>query len=531
MRKALAVLATIIMSFAAVGCFKHDGGRKIDPNKTQLYIGNFNGGMGSAWLQEVADAFEAEHPDVEVLIDNKKEQFNGTMLLDTIKTNRQDIYFTTEVLYDDAVARELFADITDVVTEKAEERDGEMISIEDKMIDQAKQYLQRDGKYYAVPFFTTPNGIVYDVDLFEKESLYFKEGGGWTRNKQEAAAGPDGIPGNEDDGLPSTWEEFKELLSRMRQTNRITPFTWSGANVYYRLAPLTALWANYEGYNNFVLNYTFKGTDTKLGPIDNTNGYLLQQQVGKKAALTFAADIAGEPENYSANAFYSSQTHTAAQREYLTSAVNGGKRIAMLLDGGWWENEARDAGVFDYTATKDAQLAYGVRKFGYMPFPRFIGTDGIDDQTSTRRTMYTDTNSFVFISANSAKIDLAKEFLQFSTSDVALRTCTRVTGVPRPYDYELTADDKEEMTPYANSVWEYFHDENTDIVISYVMSDLRRENSGYFSNWLWSTTVDGKTYTDPLFSFSNPDDDITPAEYFESFRSYYNAETWANLIQ
>ena len=68
----VACMATALSSL--IGCKNSGeiGGEKIDPNREQLYVGNFNGGLGSEWMAELDKAFEAAYPQYQVIVDNKK---------------------------------------------------------------------------------------------------------------------------------------------------------------------------------------------------------------------------------------------------------------------------------------------------------------------------------------------------------------------------------------------------------------------------------------------------------------------------
>ena len=88
------------------------------------------------------------------------------------------------------------------------------------------------------------------------------------------------MEGTYDDGLPATWNDFVFLMEEMIRRG-ITPFTWANMS-YYRTAMLKALWANYEGYDDYLLNYSFNGTHSSLGEIREDNGYILQNQGGKR---------------------------------------------------------------------------------------------------------------------------------------------------------------------------------------------------------------------------------------------------------
>ena len=69
--------------------------------------------------------------------------------------------------------------------------------------------------------------------------------------------------------------------------------------------------------------------------------------------------------------------HTDAQEEYLMSIRRplGSNQIAMLVEGSWWENEAKP--VFNEMAesynTPSRKYGYGERRFGIMPLPVFEG--------------------------------------------------------------------------------------------------------------------------------------------------------------
>lgn len=128
---------TILLVTGGAGCGRFGKGNTDDPNT--LYVGNYQGGLGKAWLEEIANKFEAENPGINVEIDEEKDRFGDSMLLQNIKHFRQDVYFLNQITYSNYVNAGVLADITDVVTEKrAEPRliDGvetvQSVSIEEK---------------------------------------------------------------------------------------------------------------------------------------------------------------------------------------------------------------------------------------------------------------------------------------------------------------------------------------------------------------------------------------------------------------
>ena len=524
-----ACMATALSSL--VGCKNSGeiGGEKIDPNREQLYVGNFNGGLGSEWMAELDKAFEEAYPQYQVIVDNKKLEYNGAQLAATMKTNRQDIYFTTEVNYFDFIAEGLFEDITSVVTEKFDTVDGETYSIEDKMEPTIRKYFNKDGRYYAIPFFTAVYGIVYDKDLFEENYLY-------GLSDYSDQFGPDGIEGTYDDGLPATWNDFLILMEEMIRRG-ITPFTWANMS-YYRTAMLKALWANYEGYDDYLLNYSFDGEHSTLGTITPQNGYKLQQQGGKKAAVKAAYDImnmeiAGK-KAYSSRVTGASQSNIAAQDEFISSCATANPQkdkypIAMMFEGGWWENEARPA-FDDLVLEYGEEYGYKNRKFGYMPFPRFEGTDGVPNQTNRKPVLYSDIEASVFISANSPRKEIAKKFLQFSTTNAMLSMCTGYTGVVRPYKYKMLDKDLARMTEYGRDMYNLYSDENTSLVTAYNLSSIRRDHKGYFEDWDFGTNIGNIHYGDPIYAFSI-EKNCSLSEYLRFGTEKYTRESWEKMLK
>lgn len=536
MKKLLtAILAAIFMMSVAAGCGGGDyfGGKKVDPNKTQLYVGFFEGGWGREWLDLMIEEFEKENPEYQVFAEGKKTEFTGDNLRSSIETNIFDMYFTTIVPHDMVAgesAQNKLLDITDAVTEPLTEY-GETRSIEDKMDDFMVTYMKStnsSNRYYTIPMYTSFYYVVYDVDLFEQSQLYFASDGTFTggitdKGQKAKSAGRDNEEGTYDDGLPVTWEDYQRMLARMNMRG-ITPFIWAGDTPGYRQDMLTSLWASHEGPDRFTRNYTLDGYDPVLDiDIDSTNGYELQRQAGKKYALDFAEHIIRNDFNYS-RSFDQSLDYVRAQDEFLYSKykeTSGEKRIAMLIDGGWWENEAKD------TINLMADLYKGEyidRRFGMMPFPKF------DENSSDAATLYSVTgNSTVFIKANTPQPELATKFLRFTTTEENLRLYNRVSGSTRPYDYELTQDDLDQMSYFKRSLWDVFNKEDTTVVYSYSPHLKTLSNSSFFRNeWPWTATLSsGNTVSEPFAAFKQYSD-LTSQQYFNALYDYHKKK-WTQL--
>ena len=58
MKKLLcAFLAAVVACTAFVGCKRDPQGEEIDPNRTQIYVALYNGGLGRDWLDAADAAF------------------------------------------------------------------------------------------------------------------------------------------------------------------------------------------------------------------------------------------------------------------------------------------------------------------------------------------------------------------------------------------------------------------------------------------------------------------------------------------
>lgn len=544
-KKATALLlcgvAALSMAACGGGGFRRDdSSEEYDPTKTYLNVGNYNGGLGYAWLREVADKYEAAHPDVKIKINNEKDKYMDATLLEQMANYGNDMYFVNAITYQTYVARGKVADITDVVTENIE---GESESIEDKMNSTLREYYKTaDNKYYAVPFFDGIFGTVYDVDLFEDEGLYFNTSGKLICDDSSNTAlskGPNGIEGDYDDGLPATYTEWKTLLNGIKSFS-YTPYIWTGEHEFYRYRWLAAAWADYEGKENFDLNmsfdgsYTFEG-DTEATKIDINNAYLLQKQQGKKYALNMAEYIVRN-NMYVKTSFDSINTHTMAQKSFLQSVETsqmseGTQRVAMIFEGGWWENEAKDffGEMADVYANED--YAFGTRKFGFMPMPK-----SDDGKSANGTTLISSTgNSVVFVCQDSKLKDLAKDFLQFAHSDESLRTFTRVTGSIRPYDYTLEEGDTTNMTHYAKNMWDIYHNENAKI--SYVTlyeNNAFLKETAYLgvngSEWWWRSTIGSASYIDAFYEFSQ-EKSLTAEKYYNGLQTTFSESKWKEKMK
>ena len=286
---------------------------------------------------------------------------------------------------------------------------------------------------------------------------------------------------------------------------------FSANTLYQRNYVLSQIAATYEGKTNFELNYTFSGTDSKLGEINQENGYKLLEQEGKKKAIEFAYDIVKK--GYVPNkCLQNAVDYKGAQQEFIQSvSLGGNNRIAMLFEGSFWERES--AAIFDEMAVNNSNLGFGKRNFKLMPFPKF------SDQTNTKQVMSlaTDT-SMICISKTATHPELAKDFLKFALSRKNMADFTRLTGTFYAFKYEMSQDEIAECTPFVRSCVEQYANKDVDKIFDLKVAFIK--NSKYES-WMFKA----EDSVDP-FSAAHKSSYATADDYWNSHKSIFNAGSW-----
>jgi ABC-type glycerol-3-phosphate transport system substrate-binding protein len=509
-KKAIALAAALAALLAVTAC--GDDGIKVDPNRTQLYIGYYSGGLGTEWMSETIRRFEAKYPKYQVIPDTGKSRYDSALVYDNFSSYNADIFlidYCNPEQFMRYVNAGYAADITDAASEPVADSEG---SILDKMSPFLKDYYYNAGKAYSLPWYQASYQMAYDVQLFEDERFYKDANGTWNDGSGRHT-GRDGKDGTYDDGLPRTYTEFFALLDRMIDRG-VTPLTWTGENSYYFNSLLLNLFADYEGFEDFKLNYSLNGTDSDIGQVDLDSGWRLKtEQKGKQYALQFARDIMKRGKSvknadyFSSSAFMTSQDNAAAQSEFLTSRWTN-KKIAMLVEGAWWETEA--SAVMSLTAQQSgAEYAYGERRFGVMPLPK--ADDGSSHGGSTVAAV--SATSRVFVNGKSDRQADAKLFLKFLHTDEILSAANGYTNVPRPYSYTLSDADSAKMTPYGKEIRQMYSD--SQIVFDELpLCDFLR--------------YDGAKYISYLGAFS-AGTQSNPAKYFLTANGA--AEDYLNIIR
>lgn len=556
-RKILVLFCVAVMTFTVLpmsGCRRSSGDQEINSSKTQLYVGTLAQGVGKGWLELVADRFEEAFADyelngkkgVQVLVEGVDR---ATSLINNFKRERVEVVFNEGVDYETWVNKKLLLDITDAVSGKNADLsaygDPEGTTIESKMDESAAEYYKTDdNKYYAIPFYEDTNGIMFNVDLWEKYGFYFKDGGGWTGNVKEATVGQDGKEGTYDDGLPRTFDDFFALCEHIQQTKStkggqpLIPIAWNGKyDLSYINSFLFCMAADVDGADQYSLNFTFNGEAEGLitgfdsttpiisqtaETITDRDGYKLYRQQGKYYALKFIETIIDE--GYYSNKIMNKSTidHKTMQAYFIKTedASQGaplGQEIAMLIEGTWWFNEADE-----YFSTNE-QFGGGKyeQRFGMMPLPK-----PTEDHVDGTHTLFNSKQSAAFINANidESKIELAKEFLKFAHSNDSLVEFTETVSLLKPYAYTLSENNN--LTYYAKQLLQVKEASEN----GYPFADSRlftRQKGTLLSASSWAVIIGDHSYNHPTTDFLGG---VSAEDYFNGLL-FADKEYWQETFQ
>ena len=379
-------------------------------------------GYGDEFLKELATAYqEKTGVKTEIVKSSADSSWVSAQLLSGAKLNDVDLYFDINngaMLY---VATKnylegyerAFVDLSDIYDEVPAGYDT------DKTLEElVGEYALRsvtwdlddegygDGKQYFVSYATAMEGLMYNVDLFEKYNL----------------------------SLPKTTNEFFALLDKIKTINggtyavndagrKIYPYTYSGKANYSNMIA-RVWWAQYDGLSAYY--NVWKGQDASgKYTVDS------QKPLGKLSAMQHVSKLLAYDSGYTAETCYD-QNFTTAQVLFLDN------QAFMTTTGDWIEREM--SGNFDSSQlnisfmripvnsdiikkcdsiTTDAQLAEAVAYVDgdVAEKPSFLSDADLARVKEARSIYSCEANQHIaYIPAYSNMVDEAKDFLRFMLS-------------------------------------------------------------------------------------------------------------------
>jgi len=505
------VLSLALCAFTVAPAFSACGGggtgEKVDKTKTQLTVFHYFAGFGDAWMVELKKNFEEKVKDVsfeegkmgvQIHIRGEMRDFTSSQ----VSSGQFDVFF----LESPKDFRNLMADQVieplDSIMEYANPEDNNK-TIVSKMTAQQVDAYTLNNHYYGIPHYAGNYGLIYNRDLFEEKGFFLaaepdEETGDIliSASNPTKTAGPDGVAGNEDDGLPTTYDEFFALCTEINARG-VDPVCWPGQYTAQHInLLLDNLVANHEGAEQMNLNYTYDGLATDLVVIENNqiqyeadgvtpkteslqitskNAYELARQEGKYYAMQFIHKLLSNKDYYNEqDAENGSMSHTLNQQNFLENQKLGLRPSAMLVDGTWWQMEADD--VFSYMSEEDEKYSKENRKFGWLPLPQATKEEAEKIANGTKKRTFSDylgAVSCIKAGLPEGEKEAALQLLQYAYTDKALADFTYTTSTTIGLDY-LDVIDRSRLNYYTADLINFL--DGADIVYQVSGNEHRAKN-------------------------------------------------------
>lgn len=521
LKTAMCGVLSLVAVASAAGC--GGGGSKIDTTKTTLYIALDGGGLGTEWVTDAAQRFNEKYPDKSYAEGKKGIQVvpqpSSGVIMGASETSGTVLYDLTAVQSISQNAGKMLC-IDDIVTEVLEMRNGQEVSIEDKIPEESRARYQVNGKYYALPSVEYYPGMAYDINLFDRYGYYFAKpdytnpgrrftstvtgetyqfveepelnaNGEIDEESENKSCGPDGEYGTDDDGLPSSLYELIALCEYMKNDG-VSPINFTGYYDDYSNFMIAALTVAMQGWERASANYTFTGKLEVVTGFSNDSLFNGNNAVAKsiKKPITQTIDVTEEcgyyttwsVEKYYAEAFMqlccdldwfgssanSNDSQQTAQNKFVWSDTKGKEKIAMHIDGSFWYNEANMAGNFeDRDISLGLQAGLKPRKVGWMTLP--VNYSETVTEGNGKGQVFLDMwRSMLVINKNVENdpelLNAAKDFVKFLYTDDELSKYTAKTSIRKSLDYSVSATDADNMSSYGKQLMRLLSDENNKVL-------------------------------------------------------------------
>lgn len=374
-RKLALVLALSTCFFAACGGGNNStsqggtSGGGITPSGDDVYVTVIDAGMGSQWIQDLADAYYEEtgitvecsaDPDLITSVETKM----GT------SAEKDDIYFVTEAQksWNKWTNRGMIASIDDVL---ASDKYG--VPANERAVDSTVLELGKYGENdetFLLPYVYSMWGLVYNQAYLDKVDSYGEYvKGQWPNSMQ---------------GLIDLCTAVKNAnLTNPRTQRTVSPFS-CGLNVHYMDYIFFSLWEEQdpEGYQAYWDQ-------------NDKNAYQanLLNTPAVKSAMENIYGLIGATSETNSNLVSTTQNHLESQ----TSFVNGD--CVFTFTGSWFQTEmkkiAEETGLTDY-------------HFAAFPSAK---------NTTDSLSLINMPGEFFFIPSDAENVSGAKDFLAFCISE------------------------------------------------------------------------------------------------------------------
>ena len=457
---ALLCATTTALSVGALSACKK-GGSNYDPlNQDQIKIVVSDLGYGTEQIVQIAKAFENTHPGKKVVVEDTVLSSQLISQLEAGSFIGDICMFNDDVLWKKWRSG-IMTPLNDVLESKP---DGEEKTVEEKTVS-VQTYKMSDGKYYSMPWMNSVSSYAYN-----KTAL-------------------DTLLGADKWEIPKTTDELWSIAEKMQSAGGYG-FVWEGSYLGGAFNAYMAQYNGTEATSKFYAGqyYDESSQEWKLSDAENVQFVSLNKGY-VRAAEQVEKMIKQYSHKYSRN-----MTFIQAQAAFAGIGYSDDKKLsAFMPNGDWMWNETKD--YFDETGHvpgfmqlpilsdivetlelyEDGETAYSTlstdKKSAYNTALRAI-IDYVDGETETapqykgkavsqndverirsaRKVISGSGQDSMFIPNNSNKKDLAKEFIVFMASDMAVQIYSQYTNGLSPFVSDTTFESISFDAPFMKDV-------------------------------------------------------------------------------
>lgn len=383
--KKLAVALALALGLSSVALFAGCDRDDLPPEaegKTVVKIAFYAAGFGTAWMDDLKERYEAEHPDIYLKLE--ADPYIEDTVKQRLDTGRADLADDLCVFagsqYRYMVRNDQLMDLTSFYDEVVEGED----TVDDLVNQQLKEYYTVNGKVYGLPWQDNAMSFVYNASMFEQY--------GWNTS-------------------PDTMDEFFKLCEQIRDNtnNAVDPLVYCGR-------------ANQGYFPGIMENWLcqYEGVDAMQTFLDCETAEVYQDQIeGRTAVYQMVAKVIHGTDS-KGRRYIDTQSrgydHLAAQSKILSGEA------AMVISGPWMRIEMSEY-LEDYSNLK----------LGIMPTPH-INSDMKDKNGNDSQYARTSSSGVMVVPRQAQHADIALDFMKFMLTQTSLERFVETTdGLTRPY--------------------------------------------------------------------------------------------------
>ena len=470
-KKIAAVLISLILAFCCVlltGCKQGENGN-VDKDKIQVKV--FNGGYGTAWINNIIAAFEEDNPGTDIKLKTTVNSTTDETLISTGKS-KDDIVMLNYMFWGETYNGGI-EDISDVYAARPDGSGGKTIA--EKCNPILLKHFNYNGKYYQISWATANGGVCYNKTSLDK----VLGAGNWQ--------------------VPVTTDQMNSVAKAMSDNGHYG-YVYAGDDCYQDTYLIPAFMSQYMGYENYY--------NLCHGLIDDGNGnysvatsenvYQLLSDQGIKRPYETLQEFTRYEHKYA----YGIGFMDAQQIFYGWGYGSDQKLVAFMVNGDWLENETSSfsnnqdirmmktpviSALVDklsfyteyeggepkdfYGLSAEKRGLYDEKLDGIIRYvdgdssvkPSYASDEDVTIVKNARNTY--DSLSFMHgaaIPSTSGNKELAKRFLIYLYSDKAQRIyCETLKGLVMPYGYDYSSDPafNGQVSGFMRSVNEAFDNE------------------------------------------------------------------------